>query len=64
MINKCPKQLLSNISITSTAKVTINKHFSNAIYATRDSKLEPFFACGGRQSSLRLQKFRGGENFH
>ena len=41
-----------------------DKHFPNAIYANRDAKLENFFACGDRQSSLGVQNFRGGENFH
>ena len=47
-----------------TAKMTSNKRFLKAIHANRDAKLEKFFACGGRQSSLHSQDVRGGESFH
>ena len=44
-------------------KMTLNKHFPNAIYVNRNVKLEQFVGCGGQQSSLGLQNFCGGENF-
>ena len=44
-----------------TAKMTSNKHFLKVIHGNRDAKLEKFFTCGGRQSSLHSQNVRAGE---
>ena len=56
-------QIIFEQQLHYTAKMTSNKHFPNANYANHDVKLKKVFA-GGRQSSLRLQNFRGGKIFH
>ena len=54
---------MPQIIVEQQLKMTLNKHFPNAIYANRNAKLEQFVGCGGQQSSLGLQNFCGGENF-
>ena len=63
MTRKCQKKLLSNSSII-PQKWHLSKHFSNAIYANRDSKLERFSACSRWWSLLCLLNFHGGEYFN
>ena len=38
-------------------KMTSNKHFSNAIYANPEAKLEIFFVCGRQQTCFAHKMF-------
>lgn len=54
-------QIIAEQQFHYNAKMTAIKH--KTIYANCDAKLEKVFACGRRQSLLRLQNFCSGKIF-